>query len=173
MGSKKIKQRVNHVDPPPDDVEVQDQARSGERKPKAGFIVRRIFGMELEAGELNSLLLLMLLYTLQGVPMGLSSSISFILQEKGASFADQGTFSLASWPFSLKILWAPLVDALYFERFGQRRTWLLPLQALVGVILLYMSSSVGAMLGEDGTSGIHVRPLTALFFPIYFLLASQ
>lgn len=173
MGSKKIKQRVSHVDQLPDDVEVQEQTSSGERKPKAGVIVRRLFGMELEAGELNSLLLLMLLYTLQGVPMGLSSSISFILQEKGASYADQGTFSLASWPFSLKILWAPLVDALYFERFGQRRTWLLPLQTLVGILLLYMSSSVGTMLGEEGTTGIHIRPLTALFFATYFLLASQ
>ncbi len=38
-------------------------------------------------------------------------------------------FSFVSWPFSLKILWAPLVDSLYFKRVGQRRTWLLPVQA--------------------------------------------
>ena len=31
------------------------------------------------------------------------------VQEKGVSYAEQGTFSLASWPFSLKLLWAPLV----------------------------------------------------------------
>jgi hypothetical protein len=39
-----------------------------------------LFGVELEQGEEASLLLLLLLYTLQGVPMGISSSVSFILQ---------------------------------------------------------------------------------------------
>jgi len=39
-----------------------------------------LFGVELEQGEAASLLLLLLLYTLQGVPMGISSSVSFILQ---------------------------------------------------------------------------------------------
>ena len=55
-------------------------------------------------GERLNICLLLLLYTLQGVPMGLSSTVAFSLTEKGASFADQGVFSLASWPFSLKIL---------------------------------------------------------------------
>lgn len=34
----------------------------------------------------SSMLLLLLLYTLQGIPMGLSSSIPFILQEKVRCF---------------------------------------------------------------------------------------
>jgi len=34
------------------------------------------------ASDWSSMLLLLLLYTLQGIPMGLSSSIPFILQEK-------------------------------------------------------------------------------------------
>ena len=41
-------------------------------------------------GDRGSLALLLLLYTLQGVPMGLASSVSFVLQERGGSFADQG-----------------------------------------------------------------------------------
>lgn len=35
-----------------------------------------------DSGDWSSMLLLLLLYTLQGIPMGLSSSIPFILQEK-------------------------------------------------------------------------------------------
>lgn len=35
-----------------------------------------------EGSDWPSMLLLLLLYTLQGIPMGLSSSIPFILQEK-------------------------------------------------------------------------------------------
>lgn len=37
-------------------------------------------------------------------------------------------FSFVSWPFSLKILWAPLVDSCYLRAVGQRRTWLIPVQ---------------------------------------------
>jgi hypothetical protein len=43
-------------------------------------VMSAVFGVELEQGEAASLLLLLLLYTLQGVPMGISSSVSFILQ---------------------------------------------------------------------------------------------
>ena len=75
--------------------------------------------------------------------MGISASVSFILQEKGASYSEQAIFSLASWPFSLKVLWAPLVDSLYFKSVGQRKSWLLPLQTLVGLTLLWTSSHLG------------------------------
>lgn len=43
-------------------------------------VVGGICGVELEHGEAESLCLLMLLYTLQGVPMGIQASVSFILQ---------------------------------------------------------------------------------------------
>jgi PAT family acetyl-CoA transporter-like MFS transporter 1 len=46
-------------------------------------------------GDRGSLALLLLLYTLQGVPMGLASSVSFVLQERGGSYADQGALRTA------------------------------------------------------------------------------
>lgn len=121
-------------------------------------------------GDYGSVALLLLLYTLQGVPMGLSASVSFILQEKGASYAEQGVFSLASWPFSLKILWAPIVDSLYSKSIGQRKTWLIPIQIAVGGTLIYLSSHLGTLISEKGSD---VNVLSAVFFWIYFLLASQ
>lgn len=121
-------------------------------------------------GDYGSIALLLLLYTLQGVPMGLSASVSFILQEKGASYAEQGIFSLASWPFSLKILWAPVVDSLYLRPVGQRRSWLIPLQMLVGLTLLWTAGHLGELISERGSD---VRTLAGIFFWIYALLASQ
>ena len=96
----------------------------------------------LDGDDFRAVCVLMLLYTLQGVPMGLSASVGFALQERGASYADQGAFSLASWPFSLKVLWAPIVDAVYVRSFGRRRTWVMPLQAVVGVTLLTLSTTL-------------------------------
>ena len=136
-----------------------DDSKSSRKKSGGGF-----------AKDYGSVALLLLLYTLQGVPMGLSASVSFILQEKGATYAEQGIFSLASWPFSLKILWAPIVDSVYFRSVGQRRTWLIPLQILVGLSLLYLSNHLGALISEKGSD---VRTLAGIFFWIYVLLASQ
>lgn len=71
-------------------------------------------------GELGNVSLLLFLYVLQGIPLGLAGSIPLILQSKSVSYKDQAFFSFVFWPFSLKLLWAPLVDALYFSRFGRR-----------------------------------------------------
>lgn len=70
--------------------------------------------------ELGSVSLLLFLYVLQGIPLGLAGSIPLILQNNNASYSDQGFFSFVFWPFSLKLLWAPLVDSLYCSRFGRR-----------------------------------------------------
>ena len=120
--------------------------------------------------DAKSLLLLLLLYTLQGVPMGLSASISFLLQERGASLSDIGYFSLSSWPFSLKVIWAPVVDSIYFHSFGRRRSWVLPLQALVGLTFILTSSKINYLISDEGSD---IRSLTFIFFWIYVLLASQ
>lgn len=71
-------------------------------------------------GELGNVLLLLFLYVLQGIPLGLAGSIPLILQSKSVSYKDQAFFSFVFWPFSLKLFWAPMVDALYFSRFGRR-----------------------------------------------------
>ena len=41
-------------------------------------------------GDRRNLALLLLLYTLQGVPMGLANSVTFVMQERGVSLASQG-----------------------------------------------------------------------------------
>ena len=43
----------------------------------------------------------------------------------------QTLFTLVSWPFSLKMLWAPLVDSCYIKAFGRRKSWLVPTQLLI------------------------------------------
>ena len=67
-----------------------------------GVFVRRSAGLE---GEYGNIVLLLLLYTLQGVPMGISAAIPMLLQDKNVPLSMQGVFSLASWPFSIKLLW--------------------------------------------------------------------
>ena len=46
----------------------------------------------------------------------------FLLQAK-ASYTAIGIFSLASYPYSFKLLWSPLVDSIYSLAFGRRKSW--------------------------------------------------
>lgn len=101
--------------------------------------------------ELSSILLLLFLYVLQGIPLGLAGSIPLILQSKNVSYTDQAFFSFVFWPFSLKLLWAPLVDAVYFKNFGRRKSWLVPTQYTLGIFMIYLSTQVDHLLGNiDG-----------------------
>lgn len=90
--------------------------------------------------------LLMFLYFLQGIPLGLTGSLPFILSSRKVSYADQGTFSFAFWPFSLKLLWAPIVDAIFIKRLGRRKSWLVPIQYLLGIFMLLFSSHIREIL---------------------------
>lgn len=74
-------------------------------------------------GEGRNVALLFFLYLLQGIPLGLIASIPLMLQNRHVSYKEQAEFSLVFWPFSLKLLWAPIVDSLYSNRMGRRKTW--------------------------------------------------
>ena len=95
------------------------------------------------------------------------------LQSRHASFSDQAFFGLSSWPYALKLLWAPLVDALFTTRWrlGRRKSWVVPVQLLTGLIMIVLGSRLDAVFGGDGP--IDVLSLTASFFALYFLVATQ
>ena len=45
---------------------------------------------------------------LQGIPLGLAAAIPLILTNRNVSYKQQAEFSFAFWPFSVKLLWAPI-----------------------------------------------------------------
>ena len=90
-------------------------------------------------GDYYNVALLLLLYVLQGIPLGMAGSIPMILQNKNISYKQQAMFSFVYWPFSLKLLWAPIVDAAFFQSFGRRKTWLVPVQYLIAFFMIVLS----------------------------------
>eukprot|EP00928_Gymnodinium_smaydae_P054383 TRINITY_DN38167_c0_g1_i1.p1 TRINITY_DN38167_c0_g1~~TRINITY_DN38167_c0_g1_i1.p1 ORF type:complete len:445 (+),score=31.24 TRINITY_DN38167_c0_g1_i1:63-1397(+) len=122
------------------------------------------------SGEYGNIMLLLVLYTLQGIPMGLGRVIPMILKERGASFSEVGMYSLQSWPFSLKLFWAPLVDTLFINSIGRRKTWVIPTQCLIGIVMIATSTVLDSYLyGET----LAILPLTIIFFSMNFLCATQ
>ncbi|GLH02093.1 Acetyl-coenzyme A transporter 1 [Gryllus bimaculatus] len=125
----------------------------------------------IKGDELN-IAILFFLYLLQGIPLGLSSAIPMYLQNRGVSYRQQAEFSFVNWPFSLKLLWAPIVDSWYSARFGRRKSWLVPTQYLIGLFMMFLSRNVDTWLG-DSSSTPSIGLLTFFFFCLNFLAATQ
>lgn len=151
--------------------------------------------------------LLIALYTLQGIPMGLSASIPFLIQQKvklsmsavsyastsslpiAASIASSAAsasrlsynanaiFALCSWPFSLKLLWAPIVDACFIAKYGRRKSWLVPVQFTAALLMVcganFVERQLGLGIGHTLGEGMNIKGVTVYFFALYFLMATQ
>lgn len=126
-------------------------------------------------GDYGNIAFLLLLYILQGIPIGLSSAVPLLLQNRKVSYSDQALFSFVTWPFSLKLLWAPLVDSIFWRRVGRRKSWLVPIQLGIGVFMLILSKSVDSLLADDPTTGqkADIQLLTFIFLMLNFLAATQ
>ena len=129
---------------------------------------------ELPTKDRRNFILLVLLYFLQGVPMGLATgSVPFLLKSH-MSYGQIGVFSLASYPYSLKLLWSPIVDACWSPKIGRRKSWILPIQMLSGLGMIWLGGHVKDMMisaGADGGSG--VWSFTWWWFFLVFMCATQ
>jgi MFS transporter, PAT family, beta-lactamase induction signal transducer AmpG len=87
-------------------------------------------------------LIVMFLGFSSGLPLALSGSTLLIwMREVGVDLGTIGLFALVGTPYTLKFLWAPLVDALHIplftKIFGRRRGWLVFAQLiLIATIVL-------------------------------------
>jgi MFS transporter, PAT family, solute carrier family 33 (acetyl-CoA transportor), member 1 len=118
--------------------------------------------------------LLVLLYFLQGIPMGLAmGSVPFLLKNH-MSYGEIGIFSLAGYPYSLKLLWSPIVDAVWSPKVGRRKSWILPIQMLSGFGMIWLGSVVEQMMETTGKpGGATVWSLTGWWFFLVLMCATQ
>lgn len=89
-------------------------------------------------------LIVLLLGFSSGLPLALSGSTLLVwMRESGVDLRTIGLFALVGTPYTLKFLWAPLVDALHvpvFSRvFGRRRGWLVFSQLLLIFAILLLA----------------------------------
>ncbi|KAK4165752.1 acetyl-coenzyme A transporter 1-domain-containing protein [Cladorrhinum sp. PSN259] len=118
--------------------------------------------------------LLVLLYFLQGIPLGLATgSVPFLLKNH-MSYGEIGIFSLASYPYSLKLFWSPIVDAMWSPKVGRRKSWILPIQLLSGIGMLYLGSRVEELMATTGKpGGPTVWGFTGWWFFLVLMCATQ
>jgi len=115
-------------------------------------------------GDKLHVCILLFLYCLQGIPLGLKSSIPLILTRRSVPYTEQARFTIASYPFSMKVLWAPIVDSVFWAKFGRRKSWLVPAQYAIGFTMLVSYNFLDDLLGytsepESGPSNSTLRAL--------------
>lgn len=116
-----------------------------------------------------SIVLLIALYAAQGLPMGLAfGSVPFLLKERGSSYADLARFSFASLPYSLKLFIAPVVDSFYSRAFGRRKSWIVPVQLVIGLTTTLMAHNI-----QTWVSSGNVNMLTPTFIILLAMTATQ
>jgi PAT family acetyl-CoA transporter-like MFS transporter 1 len=130
--------------------------------------------MDLSKKDQRNFLLLVLLYFLQGIPMGLAmGSVPFLLKSV-VSYSSIGVFSLAAYPYSLKLFWSPIVDAVWTPKLGRRKSWILPIQTISGFSMLWLGSVVNKIMAAAGEKdGNGIWNFTFWWFALVFLCATQ
>lgn len=113
-------------------------------------------------------ILLIFLYSLQGFVIGLFLETIQLRLKKDFSFAEVGIFLLCSYPFSLKVLWSPIVDTYYIKSLGLRRTWAISSQLIVSGLLYFLSYNINFLIESK-----KIYELSFICFTIKFFIATQ
>ncbi|XP_050523115.1 acetyl-coenzyme A transporter 1-like isoform X2 [Daktulosphaira vitifoliae] len=75
------------------------------------------------------------------------------------------------WPYSMKLLLAPLFDATLSKRIGKRKMWIVPVQTLIGVILICIGYKIQSWLTDGQTPQVNM--ITTMFILLITLSSIQ
>jgi PAT family beta-lactamase induction signal transducer AmpG len=117
------------------------------------------------------MLTVVLLYLAEGLPAGIFHELAqvWLLEDRGVSLGELGLISLLAMPWTLKVLWAPLVD-----RVGTAARWISAALLAIGVgtiILPWLDgdSTIWAVLGlitiASATADVAIDGYTATVTP--------
>lgn len=130
--------------------------------------------VELPKQDYPRFFLLILLYFIQGIPIGLAfGSVPFLLKSNNLSYSQVGLFSLATYPYSLKLIWSPIVDSCYNATIGKRRSWIIPIQCISGFSLIFLGFRIDNWISDNNLILQNLSLLSFCFFFLILLCATQ
>jgi len=120
--------------------------------------------------DLWDFILLVILYFLQGIPLGLAlGSLPFLLKSK-MTYSDMAIFAITNYPYSMKLLWSPIVDSFFNKNFGRRKSWIVPIQLCSAFLMFFFGNSVDEKMK---LKEIPIGFITIFFTVMVILSATQ
>jgi PAT family acetyl-CoA transporter-like MFS transporter 1 len=87
--------------------------------------------------EKKMIVVLTLLYFIQGIPLGFwGSALPVLFTEAGSTFESLAILPSVLLPFSFKMITAPLIDTFYVSSIGKRRSYIIPIQYVMALMFL-------------------------------------
>ena len=118
--------------------------------------------------EIPKMILLVILYSFQGLPLGFFLSTVPILFKKYLTYNEIGVIMMCTLPFSFKVLWSPFVEFYHFESVGKRRSWIIPTQLLMCLILFFLRNNLEQFLMDK-----EVHLVSTLLTTLVFIITCQ
>ena len=118
--------------------------------------------------ELPKMIVLVILYSFQGLPLGFFLSSVPIIFKKYLTYSQIGEIMLCTMPFSFKVLWSPFVEFYHFKSVGKRKSWIIPTQLIMCAILFYLQQNLESLLIAQEVNFV---ALTLTFF--VFIITCQ
>ncbi|MCC0179555.1 MFS transporter [Waterburya agarophytonicola K14] len=85
---------------------------------------------------MNRWALLASLYVAQFLPVAFfGQTLPVFLRQQGVSLELVGLTSLLSLPWTLKVLWSPLIDRYGWTKWGHYKFWIVLMQSLMGIVI--------------------------------------
>ncbi|MBU8897635.1 AmpG family muropeptide MFS transporter [Corallococcus sp. H22C18031201] len=95
-----------------------------------------------------------------GLPLWLTGvTLSAWMKNEGVNLKTIGVFSLVAMPYTIKVLWAPLMDRYTLPFLGRRRGWML----LTQVLLMGAIAGMGLVNPKDSPFTMALMALTVTF----------
>ena len=114
---------------------------------------------------LPKLVLLTVLYMIQGVPIGFFTLTVPLQFKKYLDYQQIGMLALCTLPFSCKVLWSPFVEFKYIKQFGRRKSWIIPTQLVMILLLFYLRAHLEESL-KNGEVQVIAFVLTLFIFTV-------
>jgi len=96
-----------------------------------------------------------------GLPLLLTGSVlQAWMTDKGVDLSTIGLFALVGLPYTLKFMWAPILDRYTLPFFGRRRGWLFSAQLCLILSLLFLS----LQQPDISPFGVAIAALLVTFF---------
>ena len=109
------------------------------------------------------MILLVILYSFQGLPLGFFLSTVPVLFKKYLTYSEIGVIMMCTMPFSFKVLWSPFVEFYHIKSMGKRKSWIIPTQLLMCLILFILRNNLERLLIAKEVHYVSVMLTTLVF----------